>query len=91
MCSNKCDWVAIKCDGNSRHCCLVTTISRYSLGTIIVLSPCVVPQPAGIGSMTIAVPNQAALAGVPFYTQAVLDQQPVQVRLTNVVGDITLR
>ena len=39
----------------------------------------------------LAVPNQRSLAGVALYTQAVLDQRPVQMRLTNVVGDITLR
>jgi hypothetical protein len=58
---------------------------------MIALPPFVVPQPAGIGSLTIPVPNLPALAGIAIYTQAVLLQHPVQVRLTNVVGDITLR
>ncbi len=68
------------------------------LGTIgidlslsIALPPFVVPQPAGIGSLTIPVPNQRSLAGLAFYSQVLLQQHPVQVRLTNVVGDITLR
>ncbi|HLQ38765.1 MAG TPA: FG-GAP-like repeat-containing protein, partial [Planctomycetota bacterium] len=58
---------------------------------MIMLPPFLVPQPAGIGSLTIPVPNLPALAGITFYTQVLLDQQPVQARLTNVVGDITLR
>ena len=61
------------------------------LTQMIALPPFVVPRPAGIGSLTIAVPNQRSLGGVALYTQAVLDQQPVQVRLTNVVGEIMLR
>ena len=58
---------------------------------MIALPPFLVPQPAGIGSLTIPIPNLPALAGIPIYTQALLVQHPVQERLTNVVGDITLR
>ena len=57
---------------------------------MIALPPFLVPQPAGIGSLVIPVPNLAALAGIAIYTQVLLDQQPVQMRLTNVVGDIML-
>jgi predicted nucleotidyltransferase len=58
---------------------------------MIALPPFLVPQPAGIGSLTIPIPNLPALAGLAFYTQVLLDQQPVQARLTNVVRDIMLR
>ena len=44
-----------------------------------------VPQPAGIGSLAIAVPNVPALAGIPTYSQALLIS--VQNRLTNVSVD----
>ncbi len=50
-----------------------------------------VPQPAGIGSLMISVPNQASMAGVTFYTQALLTDTLGPARLTNVGGDITLR
>ena len=49
------------------------------------------PQPAGIGSLVISVPNVPALAGITIYTQALLQQLPGQLRLTNVVGDVILR
>ncbi len=58
---------------------------------MIALPPFVVAQPAGIGSLTIPIPNVRALAGTAIYTQVLLQQHPVQLRLTNVVGDITLR
>ena len=61
------------------------------LNHAIALPPFVVPQPAGIGSLIIPVPNLSALVGTTIYTQTVLNQQPVQVRLTNVIGDIILR
>ncbi len=57
----------------------------------ISLPPFVVSQPAGLGSLTLLIPNQASLAGVPIYSQVLLVQQPVQERLTNVIGDIILR
>lgn len=58
---------------------------------MIALPPIAVPQPAGVGSLTITVPNLPSLAGLTFYTQALLNQQPVQARFTNVVRDVTLR
>ncbi len=58
---------------------------------MVALPPVLVPQPEGIGSLAIPVPNLPALAGITIYTQALLQQHPVQLRLTNVVGDIVLR
>ena len=60
-------------------------------GSMAALSPFVVPQPAGVQSVTFAVPNSPALVGVPIYTQALLVQYPVQDRLTQVNLDVILR
>lgn len=58
---------------------------------MIALPPFVVPQPAGKGSLQFPVPNVPALAGITIYSQALLQQYPGQLRLTNVVGDVILR
>ena len=58
---------------------------------MIVLPSFAVQQPAGIGSLTIPVPNLPALAGIAIHTQVLLIQNPVQDRLTNVNTDIVLR
>jgi len=55
------------------------------------LPPIVIAQPAGIGSLLIQVPNVPALAGITFYTQALLEHPGVALHLTNVVGDPLLR
>ena len=51
----------------------------------------VVPQPAGVASLFLAVPNAPSLVGVPIHTQALLIQLPGQSLLTNVNTDIILR
>jgi hypothetical protein len=58
---------------------------------MIALPPIVVAQPAGIGSLTLPIPNLPIISGITIYTQALLSQQPVQDRLTNVVGDALLQ
>lgn len=58
---------------------------------MVVLPPVLVPQPSGMVSLGVPVPNLPALAGITIYTQALLQQLPVQMRLTNAVGDTILR
>ncbi|MBL8898725.1 MAG: VCBS repeat-containing protein [Planctomycetes bacterium] len=58
---------------------------------MIALPPFVVAQPAGIGSLFFPVPNLPNFGGISIYTQAVLQQQPVQDRLTNVISDVLLQ
>jgi hypothetical protein len=52
---------------------------------MIVLPHRTVPQPAGVGSATIAVPNDPNLVGVAVYVQALLVQDPFRAHLTNVI------
>jgi predicted nucleotidyltransferase len=58
---------------------------------MIALPPIVVAQPAGIGSLTLPIPNLPIMSGITIYTQALLSQQPVQDRFTNVVSDALLQ
>jgi hypothetical protein len=58
---------------------------------MLALPPFIVPQPAGVGSVVLDVPNAPSLAGISLFGQALLVQQPVQARLTNVTGDVILR
>ena len=51
------------------------------------LPPFLIPQPAGVGSTSIAVPGVPALVGVTIHAQAVLVQMPAEVWLTNVTSD----
>jgi hypothetical protein len=56
----------------------------------VALPPFAIPQPAGVGSVSVTVPNVAGLAGVSLYAQALLvDAQGA--RLSNVTGDVILR
>ena len=48
----------------------------------------VIPQPAGVGSSSVFVPNDPALTGLRAYGQALLLQSPLQARLTNVTVDV---
>ena len=52
------------------------------------LPPFAIPQPAGMGSVTVIMPNSPSLIGFAIYAQAVLVQQPLQSRLTNVTADL---
>jgi len=47
-----------------------------------------IPQPAGIASSSVLVPNDPALIGLSVYGQALLLQPPLQARLTNVTMDV---
>jgi hypothetical protein len=55
--------------------------------TMVVLPMLQVPQPAGVGSVTLQIPTLPALAGRSLYTQAIVAVGPGQIRLTNVVSD----
>jgi hypothetical protein len=57
----------------------------------LALPPFIIPQPAGVGSVDVAVPNVPALAGNPVYGQALLAHHPVQTRLTNVTADVLIQ
>jgi hypothetical protein len=50
-----------------------------------------VPRPAGVGSLSIKVPNTPSIAGLAIHSQALLIQNPLPARLTNVNSDIILR
>ena len=51
----------------------------------------VIPRPAGMGSVSVIVPNVPNAVGVTVYAQALLIQHPVLSRLTNVTADKILR
>jgi hypothetical protein len=55
------------------------------------LPPVLVPQPAGMASITLNVPNTPALVGVTIHAQTVLVQPPLQPRFTNVVSETVVR
>jgi hypothetical protein len=55
---------------------------------LIPLPPFVVPQPAGVGSVTDTIPYNPSLAGVSIHAQALLLQWPGPVYLTNRTSDI---
>ena len=59
--------------------------------TMIPLTPFLVPQPAGIGSLDVLVPATPGLTGLTFHIQALFVHYPVLQRLTNVVTDVVLR
>ncbi|HEU4418548.1 MAG TPA: hypothetical protein VFT55_06390, partial [Planctomycetota bacterium] len=71
------------------------TIPLPPLGTVgidpnnLIPLPAFVIQPAaGVGLVTITVPNIPGLAGMSIYGQALLIQYPTQDRLTNVTADV---
>jgi len=49
-----------------------------------------VPQPAGIASLPIPIPNLPGLVGVELYAQTLLLQHPTQERLTNVLRGVVV-
>jgi hypothetical protein len=74
------------------------SISLPPLGTLgidptvmVALTSFNVPQPAGVGSIKVQVPNTPSLAGLDVYTQALLLQNPLPARLTNTIKDTVLR
>ena len=51
----------------------------------------VIPRPAGVGSVSVIVPNVPNAVGVTVYAQALLIQHPVLSRLPNVTADQIVR
>jgi len=47
-----------------------------------------VSQPAGVGSMSVPVPNVLALVGIAIHTQALIVQTPLPTLLTNINSDV---
>lgn len=58
---------------------------------MVALSPLVIPQPAGVGTLSVPTPNLPALAGIALHAQAILIQHPTQDRLTNALTDVFVR
>ena len=58
---------------------------------MLALPPFLIPQPAGVGSVSFAVPNVPGLVGTSFYAQALLVPYPFQARLTNVTADVIIQ
>ena len=56
-----------------------------------VLPPFVIPQPAGVGSVSFTVPDESSLVGVTIYSQALLVQYPTRALLTNVTADVIVQ
>ena len=54
----------------------------------LALTPIQIPQPAGVGSISITVPSQSGLIGIPIFAQTLLVPYPFQPRLSNVVRDV---
>lgn len=50
-----------------------------------------IPQPAGIGTVTWMLPNNPAFVGIKVFAQALLLQGPTEIRLTNVTADVILQ
>ena len=55
--------------------------------SIVGLPPIVLNPDTGLGSVSLPIPNVPALVGATLYSQALLVQQPVQARFTNVAAD----
>lgn len=58
------------------------------LGQAVGVPTLVIPQPVGVGSGSVVIPNSAGLIGQTIYSQAVLIAAPNDVRLSNVVVDV---
>ncbi len=78
--------------------CARARIALPPLGTLgldpsctVPLPAFVIPQPAGVGSVSVVVPNNPSLVGIVIYAQALLFQNLVPYRLTNVTKDVILR
>ncbi len=63
---------------------------RLDPNALLPLPSFVIPQPAGVGSISFTVPNVPALVGAPVYTQALLVQDPFQAWLTNATADVII-
>ena len=57
---------------------------------MVALPRLVIPQPAGMASLSFTIPNMPSLAGIAFYAQALLVHDPVTTPavLTNVTADV---
>ncbi len=58
---------------------------------MLALPTFVIPQPAGVGSVSVAGPNNPGLVGASIYAQALLLPYPFQARLTNVTADVVIQ
>ena len=58
---------------------------------MLALPPFIIPQPAGVGSISFQLPNWPALVGSSIYAQAVLVPFPLNPRLSNVTADVIIR
>jgi hypothetical protein len=58
---------------------------------MVALPPVLIPQPAGVGSVSLAVPNQPGLLGLSVYSQALLVPYPYAPRLSNVMHDVIVQ
>ncbi len=58
---------------------------------VVALPPVVIPQPAGVGSLSLPVPSATALVGAAVYGQALVVRSSGPARLTNVTGDSVTR
>ena len=58
---------------------------------MIALPPFVIPQPAGMNSVSVVLPDDPNLVGVTIYAQALLVQHPVHSLLTNLTADRIVR
>ena len=54
------------------------------------LPPVIIPQPAGVASIRIDIPNLASLVGSSVYAQALVVPYPLPPRLTNVTADVLI-
>ncbi len=64
---------------------------RLDPNLLLPLPPIVIPQPAGVGSIVIPIPNRPDLIGVPIYTQALQGPSLALARLTNLTCDVIIR
>ena len=70
----------------------MTSSPSISVSEMVVLPPLVLPQPAGVASIGLAMPNVQALAGLSLYAQAqVVSVSPISLGLTNATADVILR
>ena len=58
---------------------------------MVALPPFFIPQPAGINSVSVVLPNDPNLVGVTLHAQALLMQFPTLSRLTNLTADQVVR
>lgn len=56
--------------------------------SMVALPLITIPQPAGVGSLHLAIPNRPDYVGIPLHSQALLVQYPLTATLSNVVLDV---